>query len=73
MSTNQPPAEPVELLGYEAIAELTGISNRLLRVWKARGKMPAPDFIVLTGNPVPAWKRKTILDWQMGDGTVPKE
>lgn len=55
--------KPEELLGYDAIAELTGVSVKTLRAWKARGKLPAPDYVVLTGNPVPAWKSITIAKW----------
>ena len=54
---------PEELLGYDAISELTGVSVKTLRAWKARGKLPAPDYVVLTGNPVPAWKAITIAKW----------
>jgi hypothetical protein len=25
--------------------------------------LPAPDYVVLTGNPVPAWKSITIAKW----------
>jgi len=56
-------AKPEELLGYDAISELTGVSVKTLRAWKARGKLPAPDYVVLTGNPVPAWKAITIAKW----------
>lgn len=55
--------KPEELLGYDAISELTGVSVKTLRAWKARGKLPTPDYVVLTGNPVPAWKAITIAKW----------
>jgi hypothetical protein len=55
--------KPEELLGYDAISELTGVSVKTLRAWKARGKLPTPDYVVLTGNPVPAWKSITIAKW----------
>lgn len=54
---------PTELYGYDAIAELTGVQVKTLRAWKARGKLPTPDYIVLTGNPVPAWRKETITAW----------
>ena len=66
MSKKPEEKEPEYLLGYEAISHLTGVSVKTLRAWKARGKMPTPDYVVLTGNPVPAWNDSTIEAWAKG-------
>lgn len=52
--------KPVELWTYAQIGELTGITAGTLRVWRSRGKLPEPDFLV---GEWPAWKEATVRDW----------
>lgn len=51
---------PTPLWTYAQIADLTGISAATLRVWRLRGKLPAPDYEI---GPWPAWKPTTIESW----------
>ena len=53
-----------ELLTYEDIAELTGISLNTLYQWKARGKLPEPDLLFRG----PLWYPNTIKEWWSSHG-----
>lgn len=53
----------VTLYGYDEISKRTGVEIGTLRAWKARGKMPEPDFLTMTGRPVPGWLPETIDPW----------
>lgn len=52
--------KPIELLDYQRIAELSGLSAATLRVWQKRGKMPDPDYRL---GQSPGWLPATILPW----------
>jgi predicted DNA-binding transcriptional regulator AlpA len=52
--------ETVVLMDYAAIAERTGLEVQMLRLYKARGKMPAPDYMV---SQSPGWLPETIEEW----------
>lgn len=56
----QPAKQPAELWTYAQIADLTGITAGTLRVWRARGKLPTPDYVV---GEWPAWNEATVRDW----------
>lgn len=48
------------LYEYADLSRLSGIDAATIRVWKARGKLPAPDFVV---GQSPAWKPETVEAW----------
>jgi hypothetical protein len=52
--------ETVVLLDYTAIASITGFDPAVLRLWKSRGKMPAPDYEIAQS---PGWLPATIEEW----------
>lgn len=49
------------MIGYREIAEITGVSESTLKVWKHRGKLPPPDL--QPNVKAPLWKRETIEAW----------
>jgi predicted site-specific integrase-resolvase len=49
------------VIGYREIAELTGVKESTLKVWKYRGKLPPPDLEPYSRAPL--WKRETIVKW----------
>jgi hypothetical protein len=64
----------VNLFGYKGMAEYTGVSEATLRVWKSRGKLPEPDFIVNNGIATPAWTPATMwLWWHLEGGAAARE
>lgn len=50
----------VVLMDYAAIAERTGLEPTVIRLWKSRGKMPEPDFMIAQS---PGWLPETIDAW----------
>lgn len=52
--------ETVILMDYAAIAETTGLEPGVLRLWKNRGKMPEPDYMIAQS---PGWLPATIEAW----------
>jgi hypothetical protein len=64
----------VHLFGYAGISEYTGVSEATLRVWKSRGKLPEPDYIVNNGIATPAWAPAAIwLWWNLEGGAAARE
>lgn len=60
------PKEPVLLWTYAQISELTGMEQGTLRVWRTRGKLPTPDYVIGEGEgnrSDPAWKPETVRQW----------
>lgn len=53
-------APPQELWSYTQISEHTGIRAGTLRVWRVRGHLPAPDYMV--GDYL-IWNPETIQNW----------
>lgn len=49
------------LIGMRGIAELFGVSNSTVRMWKTRGQLPPADEIV--DGTMHVWARGTIRDW----------
>jgi hypothetical protein len=52
--------ETVVLMDYNSIADHIGVEAAVLRLWRSRGKMPEPDYIVAQS---PGWLAETIEDW----------
>jgi predicted DNA-binding transcriptional regulator AlpA len=69
MSPNKP-RQTVVLLDYHAVAERLGMDTRILRLWKSRGKLPDPDFVLAHS---PGWLPETIDAWldTFETGTTP--
>ena len=59
----------MDLLDYNAVSEMTGLSVQSLMQYKSEGKMPPPDAIISNRSPV--WQRKTIEKW-MRDAQKPR-
>lgn len=51
---------------YGDISELTGVSIVTLRQWRARGKLPEPDY--KPSPTLPLWTPATIESWWKGRG-----
>lgn len=62
--------ETVVLMDYAAIAERTGQDAAVIRLWKSRGKLPEPDFMIAQS---PGWLPQTIEAWTatFKDGKAP--
>lgn len=52
--------KPQRLVSYGELRQRTGIPYGTLRMWKARGKLPAPDYTV---GQSPVWLPETIEPW----------
>lgn len=52
--------ETIVLMDYAAIAQATGLEPAVLRLWRSRGKMPEPDYMIAQS---PGWLAGTIEDW----------
>lgn len=52
-------------LTYQDISDLTGIPKGTLRQWRARGKLPEPDYMPPrpTGSTMPLWSQQAIEEW----------
>lgn len=50
----------MKLVGLTEICDYTGLPCGTIDVWRHRGKLPAPDWIV-SGRPV--WWEETIHEW----------
>jgi uncharacterized protein YjcR len=50
----------VILMDYASIAERIDVEPAVVRLWKSRGKMPDPDFMIAQS---PGWLPETITDW----------
>jgi hypothetical protein len=50
-----------EPLGVAEVAELLGVKDRTVHMWKYREIMPSPDWPEV--NRSHAWRRGTILAW----------
>lgn len=64
--------ETIVLMDYAAIAEATGVTHANLRLWKSRGKMPAPDYMIAQS---PGWLPATIEAWKatFEEGRAPRK
>lgn len=63
-----PAPAPIPLLGYADLAARTGVDIATLRVWKNRGKLPAPDHEI---GQSPAWREETITAWLQDPSSAP--
>ena len=48
-------------VGMRGIAELFGVAEVTVRMWKKRGKLPPPDEIV--DQTMHCWSRATVKAW----------
>ena len=48
------------MLGIVAVAELLGVSRRLIERDRAAGRFPRPDLVI---GRMPRWKPETIRRW----------
>ena len=48
------------LVGFEGIAKLTGLTVGTVKGYRTAGKLPPPD---VTLGPTKRWKESTILEW----------
>lgn len=53
--------DPNEPIGVAEVAELLGVKDRTVHMWKWREVMPPPDYDAV--NRSHAWKYGTILAW----------
>lgn len=62
--------ETVILMDYASIAEQIDVEPAVVRLWKSRGKMPPPDYMIAQS---PGWLPKTIAEWigTFEDGAPP--
>ena len=50
----------MKLVGLTEICDYTGLPRGTIDVWRHRGKLPEPDWIV---SRRPIWREETITDW----------
>lgn len=55
-----------EYVTYEDISQLIGVPVPTLYTWKARGKLPEPDYMFRQ----PLWKAETIDMWARKEGLL---
>lgn len=56
---------PLEIVGLQEVAHLTGVQTSTLSAWARRGHLPTPDARLACG---PIWRRSTIEAWISGSG-----
>lgn len=56
-----------DLVGLMEIAEMFGVELNTPRMWRKRGRLPEPDWMVST---TPVWYRRTIVAWAAETGRV---
>ena len=54
-------------LGLIEVSDLLGVKRHTVTVWKCRGVMPRPDWVV---NGSGAWRRVTVLAWAARSGRL---
>lgn len=59
------------MLGYQELAERTGISVGALRVMKHRGELPAPDSPASSRSPL--WNEDTVAGFLAAQGRQDSE
>ena len=52
--------QPLEVWGYDKVAEVAGVKVPTLRRYKKTGHMPPPDITIRNS---PGWYPATITDW----------
>lgn len=81
MTTDQPtpnePAKPQKMLGTAQIADLFGVNQQTVRMWRTRyadtHPCPVPDVEVGEGKKIVAgWRPSRIPDWEEWDRTRAK-
>lgn len=60
--------EQLRLVGLREIAELLHVQPDTPNVWRARGVLPEPEWVV-SGTPV--WRLETIVGWARESGRLP--
>jgi hypothetical protein len=60
----------IEILGTDEVAELLGVENQTVRLWKSKGIMPNPDWVI---SRVPIWTAGTIVRWAVKTGRLTAE
>jgi len=55
----------LDIVGTAEAAEMIGVSQNTINVWRLRGQFPEPDAVLVCGL---VWRRSTIARWMKGAG-----